>query len=339
LLKKIIFIVAIVAFSEVLGLPMLTAKQDEAKIRVVVTIDILKAICSPIIEGEGEVSSILSEEAEPHSFTLTPSDIERALNSDLIVITGHMQWEEDLVRQVSEERKVPEESVSLNLLNLRDIKVLELDGGRNIHGFWLLPDNALTIARALKDRLCELKPGSSERLSWNYQAFERKVSNLKGFISKVSRTYGLSGKKVVIGFYAEQYIAEALGLRVEAVLLGEQESIRPEILRRIYEGFQSGDYAAMIVSDSALRMENVQRALEEISEKSGSPIAYVLAVSGSGLESYEAIMYYNAGQVYGALLERREAPSSGFNLYFFTTIACLLIIVVETILLFRRRAF
>lgn len=336
--KKIISILAIMAFLGGFGIKSPTAKQDRDSdtIRIVVTMDILKSIVSPIIDGEGEVSSILSEDAEPHSFMLTPRDIDKARNSDLIVITGHMEWEEKLVAQVSDEKKVPKESISLNLLNLSGIKILELEGQRNLHGFWLLPDNALTIARALEEKLSHLKPEASGRLLSNYEAFEREISSLKEFLRKISGKYGASdgGLGVVIGFYAEQYIAEAMGLRVEAVLLGEGESIRPESLRKIYDGLRSGRYASIIISDSALRMENVQRALEEISKETGAPIAYVLAISGGGLGSYEAVMYYNAGQISGALLSGREAPSGTFDLYFFTTILCIAIIVLETLFLF-----
>ncbi|MBS7610013.1 metal ABC transporter substrate-binding protein [Candidatus Bathyarchaeota archaeon] len=336
--KKVISILIIMAFVEGLGISSPTAKQDSDSdtIRIVVTMDILQSIVFPIIEGEGEVSSILYEGAEPHGFILTPRDIDKARNSDLIVITGHMEWEEKLVVQVSDEKKVPKESISLNLLNLSGIKILELDGQRNFHGFWLLPDNALTIARALKEKLSLLKPEASGRLSSNYEAFEREISSLKEFLRKISGKKGVSeeGLGVVIGFYAEQYIAEAMGLRVEAVLVGEGESIRPESLRKIYDGLRSGRYPCMIVSDSALRMENVERAIEEISKETGSPIAYVLAVSRSGLRRYESIIYYNAGQVSGALLSRHEAPSLPFDLYFFTTILCIAIIVLETLLLF-----
>ncbi|MEM3019648.1 MAG: hypothetical protein QXO92_05300, partial [Candidatus Bathyarchaeia archaeon] len=71
--KKIISILAIMAFLGGFGIQSPKANQDRDSdtIRVVVTMDILKSIVSPIIDGEGEVSSILSEDAEPHSFMLT----------------------------------------------------------------------------------------------------------------------------------------------------------------------------------------------------------------------------------------------------------------------------
>lgn len=309
--------------------------QQEGRIRIVVTLDILQTIVSPVLGDMGEVYPIVSGDAEPHSFTLTPSIIREALNSDLIVITGHMDWEKELVERVSEERGVQPGLISLNLLNLSGIRILEVEGGRNVHGFWLLPDNVVTIARALKDRLSTLKPEYAEKFSENYMLFEGEVLKLKNTLIKLSEKYGYLGKRVVVGFYAEQYIAEAMGLKVDVVLIGEEETIRPETLTRIYTGFKSGDYACIVVSDTALLMSGVKNALKEVSEEVGCTVAYVFTTSSNGLGRYEYVMCYNAGQVYNALLSNRRSISSELNIYLLTTVIALLVIVVETVLLVR----
>ncbi len=337
MLRRSIIAVVVVIITLV-GLDAFTCVAvQEDKIKIAVTIDILKPIVSSIVGEIGEVYSIVPEEAEPHSFTLTPKVIKEALNSDLIVITGHMEWEEKLVERVAEARNIQPEFISINLLNLSGIKILEIEGERNIHGFWLLPDNAVIIARAIKDKILALKPEYSEEISYNYALFEKEVSNLKNFLNRLSSKHGLLGKKVVIGFYAEQYIAEAMGLKAEIALIGEGEIIHPASLSKIYNGFKSGEYACIIVSDTALLMGNIRDALKEISEETGCSIAYVLTVSTSGLERYDAIMYYNAGQVYNALLSEHKANSGGVNIYLLTTITALLIIILETIILVRGR--
>ena len=330
-------ITAIIVIIALAGSSMNATIPGEERVKVAVSIDILKPIVSSIVGDVGEVYSIVPEEAEPHSFTLTPDIIRNVSNSDLIVITGHMEWEKNLVNQVAEARNIQSSMISLNLLDLSGIKILEIEGERNIHGFWLLPDNAIVIAEAIKDKLSVLKPEYSGIFLHNYEVFENEVFSLKEFLNRLSEKYGLLGRKVVIGFYAEQYIAEAMGLKVGAVLMGEGESIHPGSLSEIYDGFKSGKYVCIIVSDTALLMSNIRGALKEISEETGCSIAYVLIVSTNGLKRYDAIMYYNAGQVYSALLSEREAVSSGTNIYLLTTITALLIIILETILLVRSR--
>lgn len=335
LFHKIIPIVTILIFLS--GISISTSQQEK-KVRVSVTMDVLRSILFPLVEGVGEVKSIVPEEAEPHSFTLTPSVVKDVLNSDLIVVTGHMEWETDLVKQVAEEKGVEPELISLNLLNLPGIEIRDFQGERNIHGFWLLPDNTILIARALETKLSSLKPEYSQEFKKNRILFEEKVSSLKAFLSNLSDRYRVSGGKVVIGFYAEQYVAEAMGLKASFLLIGEEETVSPGRLSEVLKGLKSGDYLCVIVSDVALMMSNVQNMLQEISMETGSQIAYVSVVSTSGLDYYDAVMYYNAGQVYGALLSGRTAVSTGSNQYLMIILFfALTVIIVETILLVRGR--
>lgn len=320
--------------------PSLCLAQRDVKVRVAVTLDILKSIVSPILGDTGEVYSVVLGEVDPHSFTLTPSIIREVLNSDLIVITGHMDWEKKLIEIVSEERGIQPSLISINLLELSGIRILEIEGEKNIHGFWLLPDNAIVIAEALKDKLSNIKPEYSEEFTENYILFEKRILKLKDALTKLSERYGQLNKKVVVGFYSEQYIAEAMGLQVGIVLKGEEEAIKPETLTKVYNGFKSGEYACILISDVALTMSGVQNALRELSEETDCPIAYVLTVSSDGLDQYDSIMYYNAGQVYNALLSNRGPSSSGFNIYFLTAVLALLVVAVETAILIwsvRRR--
>ncbi|MGQ9478882.1 MAG: metal ABC transporter substrate-binding protein [Thermoproteota archaeon] len=311
--------------------------SQQSRIRIVITIDVLKSIVKPIVSDYGEVASIVPEEAEPHSFTLTPSVVSDALNSELIVITGHMEWERKLVERVSESRGAPPDGFSLNLMELPGIRILDLMGGRNIHGFWLLPDNAILIARALEDKLSRLRPEHSQDFYRNLAEFEKRVSGLKSFLGNLSAKHEFTGKSVVIGFYAEQYVVEAMGLRVGAVLIGEGEAINPETLSRVYSGFRLGEYLCIVVSDTALKMGGVQNSLKEITEETGSPVAYVSVVSTRGIDYYDELMYYSSGQVYNALLSIRKQVSGGFNIYLVIVVASLLAILVETLILLRRR--
>lgn len=314
------------------------SNQQTGLIRILVTMDMLKLLVSPIVGSRGEVVSVVPEGVEPHGFTLSPSIIRAALNSDLIVITGHMEWEMDLVERVARERGVPPDSISINLLELVRSKgtILKINGEENIHGFWLLPDNAILIAESLENMFSKIRPEYSEEFSSNYVSFKSRVSSLKSFLKRLSEKYGSENSKVVIGFYAEQYVVEALGLRTGAVLIGEEEVVKPDSLSRIYEGLRSGEYSCIIVSDTALLMSNVKNAIQQISADTGCPVAYVSVVSTNGLENYDSMMYYNAGQVYSAVLSSRKPVSTGFDIYRLTTFIALFIILIETIIIVRR---
>ncbi|MEM1514846.1 MAG: zinc ABC transporter substrate-binding protein [Candidatus Bathyarchaeia archaeon] len=340
--KVIAAVVVLVLLFIIAGLNTSVASIDQkigsSPVRIIVSIEMLKMIISPILSGVGEVHSIISGEVEPHSFTLTPEIIENVSKADLIVITGHIEWEEELIKGVAETKGVGADQISINLLKLNEIRILDLNGERNLHGFWLLPDNALIIAREVKEKISKIRPDLSQKVTENYEEFERRVISLKNFLNGLSDKYGgVRGKSIVIGFYTEQYVAETIGLRVSSVLISEEGNVRPEMIRSIYEGLKSGEYACVIISDAALLIENVKRALEEIYEKTSCPVAYILTVSPNSLESYDAVMYYNAGQIYSALLARRSLGLGSSDIYPFIIASLLAVVAFETVLLFRRR--
>ncbi|RLE72717.1 MAG: ABC transporter substrate-binding protein, partial [Thermoprotei archaeon] len=67
------------------------------KVLVAVTLEPLASIVYEIGGGLIEVEVLLPEGVEPHTFQLTRDVIETASRADLIVHTGHMEWEKELV--------------------------------------------------------------------------------------------------------------------------------------------------------------------------------------------------------------------------------------------------
>ncbi|TFF84761.1 hypothetical protein EU524_00275, partial [Candidatus Thorarchaeota archaeon] len=55
----------------------------------------VRAVGGPYVE----TSILLEEGVEPHAFTVTPGIIATAEAADLLVFTGHFEWEEDLANE------------------------------------------------------------------------------------------------------------------------------------------------------------------------------------------------------------------------------------------------
>ncbi|MBS7640036.1 MAG: zinc ABC transporter substrate-binding protein [Candidatus Bathyarchaeia archaeon] len=337
--KGVIFTTIAITLLFIYGLNISISPIERADetIKVAISIDILRTIISPVINGVGEIYSIVSERVEPHGFVLTPSIVSNVSKSDLIIVTGHMEWEKKLIEEIAEIKGIEADLTFIDLSKLSGLRILELNGEKNLHGFWLLPDNALLIAKEVKERISRIRPDISQKIEENYEEFKRRVLTLKNFLNRILDKYDIYGRDVIIGFYAEQYVAEAIGLRVASALIGEGESIRPETLRNIYEGLKSGKYACIIVSDVAVLVENTKEAIKEISRESSCPVAFVLTVSSGGLQEYDMVMYYNAGQICCALLTQPRQLLSSSDMYLPIIIALLTIIALETIFLVRRR--
>jgi zinc/manganese transport system substrate-binding protein len=129
-----------------------------------------------------------------------------------------------------------------------------------------------------------------------FNEFVFKVAELEAFIAEQSLLHGLSGKRVVITFPAEAYVAVSLGLDV-AALLSEGENVfisGPELVA-VEQALLNGSVNLILASDVA-RLQAAGEFAQQLSADSGVPLVW-LRIVFSALVDYIGIMTYNTGVV------------------------------------------
>jgi ABC-type Zn uptake system ZnuABC Zn-binding protein ZnuA len=273
------------------------------KIKIAVSIGVLKNIVEEIGGNRVEVFSIVPPNVEPHTFTITPQVIYQASTARLIVIDGHMDWEMKLVEQVANAKGMKQSDISINLMDYADkMTILEIPSwtgvsGRNYHGYWILPENVMVMAEAIKNKLSEIDPegvGYYEenfaKLRGEIDALKREIMNLRG---------KTSGVKAVLAFLAEQYVAYMFGLEIASILtIEEGGSPTPKTMETAYNTLKEG--GIIIASDVSSKMP-VYNTVQELSKQTGAPIIEVMITMERG---YIPITMYNIGVISGMLLNR-----------------------------------
>ncbi|MDO8125538.1 MAG: zinc ABC transporter substrate-binding protein, partial [Candidatus Hermodarchaeota archaeon] len=159
------------------------------------------------------ISVLLPEGIEPHTFTLTPAVIAEANSADFLVLTGHFTWEEELANQTGKPYITLEdyEAMGAELLPLVGYSEIssrithQHDHNDNLHGYWLLPQNAIAIANATRIMCSSLNATFTQYWQGRFNEFVLEVTELEDFIAEQSQLHGFSGKRVVITFPAEAY--------------------------------------------------------------------------------------------------------------------------------------
>ncbi len=303
------------------------------RIRIAVSIEALRTIIAPIGESLVEIDVLLPEGVEPHLFQVSPSVIERAELAELIVHTGHFEFEYKLVEVLNKE-----------FLGLEDYKkngliLLNYPGTDkpNIHGYWLYPDNALAIAKTVTDKLIKLDPAHSEVYKANFEAFKERLAKLKSFIARSMKERGLTGARVITAAPAEQYLAASLGLNVMAFISREHNVfLSGKELQDVESKLREGEYLFILMSDVSEAGKAGDFA-EQISADTNRPLIKVKVLSSKDIPDYFSLMTYNLGLVISSQLSR--APGEGgSSLLMISTIAGLLIIAIfEGFLIVRLR--
>ncbi|MHA2209756.1 MAG: metal ABC transporter solute-binding protein, Zn/Mn family, partial [Candidatus Thorarchaeota archaeon] len=81
----------------VIGLTPVVRAQSQPVLSVAASIAPLAGLVNEVGGVHIDITVMLPEGIEPHAASLTPEAITAADEADLLVLTGHFPWEEDLV--------------------------------------------------------------------------------------------------------------------------------------------------------------------------------------------------------------------------------------------------
>ena len=266
--------------------------------------DIVDVLCtleafSGIVKHVGgdlvNVSYLLPEGASPHEYSLSPEDIKKAQSADLIVLVNSkfLSIESELKESLSDKLFLDFEDYEEYNITLLPAPGIE----KNYHGYWLYPENAVAIARAVCEALTELMPEYKEIFGRNLDSFVEKVFSLKERMIQVSKDKGLYGGGVLLAVPAVAYVAYSFGMEPkETVLKAPGSFISPSELAEVEEEIDRGEIILGLCPDS-FRDSKPGEIMEEISKTTGLVIAYVRIFSLCGLNDYLTLMSYNIGVI------------------------------------------
>ncbi|HDN01433.1 MAG TPA: hypothetical protein ENF42_00495, partial [Candidatus Bathyarchaeota archaeon] len=270
---------------------------SDGSVKVAVSIQTLSGIVRGVGGSRVKISVLLPEGVEPHAFQASSEIVEEASEASLLVFTGHFPFEYQLASSVNVEY------VSLDDYKRYGLSLSTIPGvkGENLHGYWLKPENAIAIAKAVSEKLKVIDPGYADYYDENLNLFITSVKRTVDFMVEQAEKYGYMGVKVVVTFPSEVYIAESLGLRVESVIVkGENVFISGGELSRLETMLLEGGVRAILVSEVSEMLKAGEYA-KQLSQDTGVPLIRVRAVSAPGVDSYEGLLLYNLGLVSGVL--------------------------------------
>ncbi len=177
---------------------------------IVVTVPDFEPIVEAVAGDDFEVYSLLPPGSDPHAFSLTVEDIEKLRNSNLIVLANS--------KLLDFEAKIAREFPNTLDFGNYNPKLYSFPGfENNPHGYWMLPENAIGIAKAVKNRLSEMYPEKKAQFEENFRVFVERVEEAEKEARRIAE--GETGKKYVAMVPGVCYIAETYNVSVAAVLI------------------------------------------------------------------------------------------------------------------------
>ena len=183
---------------------------------VVVSIKPLHSLAVQVMEGVGVPTLLLETGADPHTYSLKPSEAEALAKARLIVWSGHSveTFMERPVAALAGKARVLrlDREKSLKLHRVREGKAWEHGEDEkkgHAHGaidghLWLDPDNAIAIVRALVRELSALDKANAAKYAANGEAA---IAALKALDADLAKALApLKGRRFVVSHDSTQYL-------------------------------------------------------------------------------------------------------------------------------------
>ncbi|MFQ5455818.1 MAG: metal ABC transporter substrate-binding protein [Nitrospirota bacterium] len=276
----------------------------DSKIKIVVTIPVLKDFVEVIGRDKVDVKSLITGLESEHTYTPKPSDIiavkkakllfevgigleiwvrsliENSGNKDLIIITTS-----DGIQPI---RDHIEESPPSHLFSKRSHSI----GNSNPH-VWLDPENTKIMIKHIVSGIIRVDPYNKDYYLSNQAEYLSKIDKMTQDIER--KVKGLINKKIITYHPAWPYFARRFGFVISdeiVIQIGSEPSSKKiiNLIRKIKdEGIR------VIVSEPQLS----QNIPEMIAAETGAKVVILTPLPGaiSGTDDYISMMEYNADQL------------------------------------------
>jgi zinc transport system substrate-binding protein len=177
--------------------------SSDKKLKIAATIFPLADIAKNIGGSQVEVVNILPPGANPHTFQLTPRQIQELKHCRLVFLVGnHLDdWAMDIPSTMGKMK-----------MAVVDQNIDFLGGETKDPHYWLSIQNAKVIARNMAQSLSEIDPASRETYSSNLKEYLSKLGQADDEMSRLFS--GLTQKKMITFHNAWSYFARDYGFEI-----------------------------------------------------------------------------------------------------------------------------
>jgi ABC-type Zn uptake system ZnuABC Zn-binding protein ZnuA len=188
------------------------------KLRIVTTVAPLTSIAANIVGDRAQVTGIVPEGTNSHTFEPPPSAAEAFSDADLIFING-LKLEEPTKDLAERNRKDGAQIVEIGNRVLPesdyiyDFSFPKKEGKPNPH-LWTDPTYAIKYAQVIRDEVIRRDPANKAAYEANYAAFAKKATALGDALRADQETVPPARRKLLTYHDAYAYFAKTYGWKV-----------------------------------------------------------------------------------------------------------------------------
>ncbi|NOJ28411.1 MAG: zinc ABC transporter substrate-binding protein, partial [Nitrososphaera sp.] len=227
---------------------------SKSKLKVVTSVAPITNIVRNIGGDRIELTGIVPEGVNSHTFELIPSDAITVRNADLVIINGlHLETDFEKVVEASGRQDLQLLGLADNTITrdewVFDFSFPEEEGDPNPH-LWLNVSHAMKYAQLVHDKLVEMDPDNASYYSANADRYLALLQKLDDGIMQSVKTVPEGNRKLVTYHDSWAYFAPRYGMTViGAVQPSDFGEPTPQEVARIIDQIRTAKVPAIFASE------------------------------------------------------------------------------------------
>jgi ABC-type Zn uptake system ZnuABC Zn-binding protein ZnuA len=233
---------------------VVTTDTSSEKINVVTSVAPLTNIVRNIGGDKIQLTGIVPEGVNSHTFELTPSDAIKVANANLVIINGlHLETDFERVVESAGNQDIQILKLADNTITrdqwIFDFSFPEEEGDPNPH-LWLSVGNAMKYAEIIRDKLVEMDPNNTDYYLDNTEKYLTVLQKLDQGIMESVQTVPPEHRKLVTYHDSWAYFAPRYGMTViGAVQPSDFGEPTPQEVTRIIDQIRDEKVPAIFASE------------------------------------------------------------------------------------------
>ncbi len=314
-----LLVVALLLVTIVSGIGIAGERGD--KIKIVSTLQIFSTIAKRIGGDYVDSSYIVPPGTDIHDYSLTPQDVNKIENSDLVVLANSQFFAID--------REIKSNAEGKEVLDFPDYNATLLPVGdlqKCYHGYWLYSQNTQGIARAIYLKLSAMDPAKEAYFKSRYLSFLTEVNATMNTSKNMMGESSMSGQGALLAVPGVFYIVKELGMRIDGLLVeGPNQFASQAQIEEYKEEIRDGKIKVIV---NVKNMEDSKAGIiaREISKETGAKVVYLDIFSSDNFSSLilgDAAILSSVNYV-----EEYSSVSCDYYPYIYTIVAMTAIIAI-----------
>lgn len=302
-------------FTSCLKKKEIVERSLEYPYKVTATVGMIADVTRQIAGDQAEVTNIIGEGIDPHSYSAGPSEIKQLSNADLVLYNGlHLEGKMGQVLEKQSETKSVF-AVAEGLLD-SDYEIIGGSAESDPH-VWMDVNGWTRVTKSITSRLAAFDPTNAALYEENSAAYQKRLVDLDNYARQCFASISKNQRVLVTAHDAFSYLGRAYGIEVRGIQgISTESKAGLQDINRLVKYLVDQKIPAVFV-ESSVPKESVTALIEGANAQShqvvigGELFSDAMGPAGTYEGTYIGMIDHNITTITRAL--GGQAPKEGLN--------------------------